>query len=118
MSKVFGYPQFDENGEKILTTYTNEYSAMMMDIRYYRLARGQTRQFSREGEETAILLLKGEVTFGWKGQTAGANRKDVFTEGPWALHVCSGTQVTVTAQAPSEILVQCTKNEKEFPSKR
>ncbi len=117
MSKVFGYPQFDENGEKILTTYTNEYSAMMMDIRVYRLACGQTRQFSREGEETAILLLKGEVTFGWEGQTAGASRKDVFTEGPWALHVCSGTQVTVTAQAPSEILVQCTKNEKEFPAK-
>lgn len=117
MSKVFGYPQFDQNGEKILTTYTNEYSAMMMDIRVYRLTSGQTRRFSRQGEETAILLLKGEVTFGWEDQTARASRKDVFTEGPWALHVASGTQVTVTAQAPSEILVQCTHNEKSFPSK-
>ncbi len=33
VSKVFGYPKFDENGEMILTTYDNEYKAMMMDIR-------------------------------------------------------------------------------------
>ena len=25
MSKVFGYPEYDEKGEKILTTYDNEY---------------------------------------------------------------------------------------------
>ena len=25
MSKVFGYPEFDANGEQILTTYDNEY---------------------------------------------------------------------------------------------
>ena len=36
MSKVFGYPEYDEKGEKILTTYDNEYKAMMMDIRVYR----------------------------------------------------------------------------------
>ena len=29
MSKVFGYPEYDEKGEKILTTYDNEYKAMM-----------------------------------------------------------------------------------------
>ena len=27
MSKVFGYPEYDEKGEKILTTYDNEYKA-------------------------------------------------------------------------------------------
>ena len=37
MSKVFGYPEYDEKGEKILTTYDNEYKAMMMDIRVYRM---------------------------------------------------------------------------------
>ena len=25
MANVFGWPDFDENGEKILTTYENEY---------------------------------------------------------------------------------------------
>ncbi|MBM6691408.1 5-deoxy-glucuronate isomerase, partial [Fusobacterium mortiferum] len=42
---------------------------------------------------------------------------DVFTEGPWCVHVCSGTKVTVKADSDAEILVQCTKNEKQFPAK-
>ena len=50
MSKVFGYPEYDEKGEKILTTYDNEYKAMMMDIRVYRMKAGETRTFLREGE--------------------------------------------------------------------
>ena len=45
MGKVFGYPEFDENGERILTTYDNDYKAMMMDIRVYRLKAGQKRSF-------------------------------------------------------------------------
>ena len=117
MSKVFGYPAFDEQGEKILTTYDNEYSAMMMDIRVYRMAAGETRSFLREGEETALLLLSGSVTYAWGEERTIVSRRDVFTEGPWCLHVCTGTPVTVTAAQDSEILVQCTHNEKEFDAK-
>ena len=32
MGKVFGYPEFDANGEKVLTTYDNEYKEMLMDL--------------------------------------------------------------------------------------
>ena len=49
MSKVFGYPEYDEKGEKILTTYDNEYKAMMMDIRVYRM-----KQFSSSPEISPI----------------------------------------------------------------
>ena len=42
MGKVYGYPEFDENGEQILTTYENEYKDMMMDIRVYRMKAGET----------------------------------------------------------------------------
>ena len=115
--KVFGYPVFDENGEKILTTYDNEYSDMLMDIRVYRMQAGQSREFCRKGEETAVLLKSGENTFEWEGQTATVSRKDVFTEGPYALHVSTGVPVKVTALKQSEILVQCTKNDKEFASR-
>ena len=66
MSKVFGYPKFDENGEMILTTYDNEYKAMMMDIRVYSMKAGQIRTFKRDKEETAVLLLSGKVTYTWK----------------------------------------------------
>ena len=117
MGKVFGYPEFDKNGEKILTTYDNDYKDMMMDIRVYRMKKEETRIFCFEGEETAVLLLEGKVTFAWEDQTAEVSRQSVFTEGPWCVHVCTGTQVSVTADTETEILVQRTKNGKEFPGK-
>ncbi|MFQ6806697.1 MAG: 5-deoxy-glucuronate isomerase [Lachnospiraceae bacterium] len=117
MGKVFGYPKFDENGEKILTTYDNEYSAMMMDIRVYRMKAGETRSFRKEGEETAVLLLAGKIVFRFDGQEKEVSRKDVFTEGPWAVHVCTGQEVSVEAVTEAEILVQSTKNEKDFAAK-
>ncbi|MCD8301260.1 MAG: 5-deoxy-glucuronate isomerase [Clostridiales bacterium] len=117
MGKVFGYPKFDETGEKILTTYDNEYSAMNMDIRVYRMKAGESRSFLRSGEETAVLLLSGSVTYGWEDESQTVSRKDVFTEGPWCLHVSGGVEISVKAEADSEILVQCTRNEKSFDSK-
>ena len=117
MGKVFGYPEFDKNGEKILTTYDNDYKDMMMDIRVYRMKKEETRIFCFEGEETAVLLLEGKVTFAWEDQTAEVSRQSVFTEGPWCVHVCTGTQVSVTADTETEILVQRTKNVKKFPGK-
>lgn len=115
--KVFGYPEFDNSGEQILTTYENEYSAMQMDIRVYRMKAGTERTFQRDGEEIAVLLLSGRVTYIWEDSKETVSRESVFTEGPFALHVSGGIKVTVKAEAESEILVQCTKNEKAFPSK-
>ena len=83
MSKVFGYPKFDEYGEMILTTYDNDYKAMMMDIRVYNMKAGYSRTFKRDGEEIAVLLLSGKVTYAWEDEKATVSRKDVFTEGPW-----------------------------------
>ena len=115
--KVFGYPEFNEQGEQILTTYDNEYRDMLMDVRVYRMKTGESRSFAYEGEETAVLLLSGDITFAWEGEEKTVTRKDVFTEGPWAVHVSSGIEVKVTANADSEILVQRTKNDAAFASK-
>lgn len=117
MGKVFGYPQFDENGEMILTTYDNDYQEMMMDIRVYRMNAGEIRSFCREGEETAVLLLSGKITYVWEGQKETASRKNVFTEGPWCIHVCTGVEVQIIAEEEAEILVQCTHNDKKFESR-
>ena len=114
MGKVFGYPEFDARGEKILTTYDNDYKDMLMDIRVYRMKAGEKRIFCREGEETAVLLLAGLGGFSGGGVAARVSRKDVFTEGPWCLHVCTGTEVRVEAGSEMEILVQRTRNDKEF----
>ncbi len=117
MKKVFGYPVYDENGEKILTTYDNEYSDMLMDIRVYRMKPGTVREFCREGEEVAVLLLSGKITLAWEDQSATVSRRSVFTEGPYALHVSTGTKICVTAVEESEILVQCTHNDRTFASR-
>ena len=55
MGKVFGYPEFDANGEKILTTYTNEYQEMLMDIRVYQMKAGDKKEFEKAEEETAVV---------------------------------------------------------------
>lgn len=90
MKNVFGYPEFDAEGEEILCTYDNAYSDMLMDIRVYRMEPGRKRGFCRRGEETAVLLLSGTVTFGWEGRTETVSRRDVFTDGPYALHAAPG----------------------------
>lgn len=115
--KVFGYPTFDAQGEQILSTYDNEYRDMMMDVRVYRMKAGEKRSFSFDGEEIAVLLLSGKLTYAWEGNKETVSRKDVFTEGPWALHTSTGVAIEVTAEADSEILVQRTKNTKTFASK-
>lgn len=117
MGKVFGYPKFSEQGEQVLTTYNNEYRDMLMDIRVYRMTAGQKREFQKNGEEMAILLLSGNITYEWEGKSQTATRKDVFTELPWCLHVCTGTNVTITANKATEILVQCTQNHTIFENK-
>lgn len=116
MKNVFGYPEFDAEGEEILCTYDNAYSDMLMDIRVYRMEPGRKRDFCRRGEETAVLLLSGTVTFGWEGRTETVSRRDVFTDGPYALHACAGEEITVEAQTDAEILVQCTKNDTRSPA--
>ena len=91
---------------------------MMMDIRVYRLKAGQVREFLRAEEEMAVLLLKGSVTLKWEGNTRTVFRKDVFIDGPWCLHVSKDTKVSVTGvHNQTEILVQCTKNDKTFAAR-
>ena len=92
--KVFGYPAFDENGEKRLTSYDGPYRDMLMDIRVFRVKRGEKRVFISPDQETALLLLKGGAAFAWEGNLRSVSRKDVFTEGPWCLHVCAGTEIS------------------------
>lgn len=115
--KVFGYPGFDEKGEKLLTAYDGPYRDMLMDIRVYRMKAGESREFLKPDEETAILLQKGRMTLYWDGNEQTVSRKDVFTEGPWCLHVCKTVKVCVKAHDDTEILVQSTHNANAFDSK-
>ena len=117
MRKVFGYPRYDSNGQMILTTYENDYKDMMMDIRVYKMRSKDKRTFRKDEEETAILLLSGEVTYQWGDSRKTVSRKDVFTDGPWCLHICSGATAGVIAETNANILVQSTKNSTTFSSR-
>lgn len=114
MKKVFGYPDYDENGSKLLTTYSGAYADMLMDVRIFRMKRGEARIFYKEAEESAVLLLKGRVCYHTDRLAAEASRKSVFEDGPWCLHMPCKVMLTVTAEADSEILVQSTHNDRTF----
>ena len=115
--KVFGYPKFNENGEEILTTYDGPYRDMLMDIRVYKMKPGDVKTFSREGEEIATLLIYGDITYEFDGKSQNATRTSCFEQGPWASHMCAGSGIKITANELSEILVQCTHNDKKFDTK-
>lgn len=116
--KVFGYPEFNHKGEMVITTYEGAYRDMMMDIRVYQMKAGDKHNFHHNGEEMAILLQNGKVTFKWDGEERVCQRTDVFTVGPYALHVPSDVAVTVECHEDNtEILVQRTHNKNIFESK-
>ena len=114
MSKPFAYPEFDENGVKVLSRAGDAVNDMMMNITVYRMKAGEERAFLREKEEMAVLLVTGDVTFSWNGQTKTGHRDIFIEEGPYCLHTPKGVAVTVRANFDSEVLVQTTENLRNF----
>ena len=114
MSKPFAYPEFDENGVKVLSRAGDAVNDMMMNITVYRMKAGEERAFLREKEEMAVLLVTGDVTFSWNGQKKTGHRDSFIEEGPYCLHTPKGVAVTVRANFDSEVLVQTTENLRNF----
>ena len=114
---MFGYPAFDQEGKKVITTTDGLYKDALMNLSAYRMRPGESRSFRFEAEEMAILLIEGAAEFSWEGRSESAVRGDFFDNGCWCLHVCKGVAVTITANAESEILVQTTENDKSFAAK-
>ena len=113
MSKPFNYPEF-ENGVKVLSRAGDAVNDMMMDITIYQMKAGESRTFLLTDQELAVLLVLGDVTFLWEDQQRTGHRESFIQEGPHCLHVPKGIQVTVRANADSEVLVQSTANDRIF----
>ncbi len=111
---MFYYPEFDENGLKILSTKNSD---MLMDIAVYNMKKGETITFLKDADEIAVMLVLGDVTFSFEGKTENAKRNSLFTEGPSTLHASKGVEIKVTANTDSEILAQSTENDRDFPTK-
>ncbi len=117
MQKQFGYPQYNQDDEKILTTYKGEYSDMLMDIKLKKLSEGEEIVICKNEEETAVLLQNGNVDFTFNDKMHNATREDVFSQGPYCVHVCKNTKLTIKALKKSQILIQSTHNDNEFDAK-
>ena len=116
MSREFAYPAYDAQGVKCLSKAGELPNDMMMDIAAYRLQAGEALKVSRENAETAILLIKGRITYHWEGKERVVQRDSFIEDSPYCLHVARNVEVVVTALETSEILVQSTENHRDFPS--
>jgi len=72
------------------------------------LAPGSSESLAFDGEEAAIVLLDGAVTFEAAGQRYGAERENPFVKRASALYLPPGTKATVQADQQSELLVATT----------
>ena len=59
MNNIFGYPEFDQDGMKILTRTEGPYADMLMNVTVYRMEKGKSISFSLMNEEMALLLIHG-----------------------------------------------------------
>lgn len=111
---MYENPGFDENGVKILCEEDGKNRAMRMDVWVKRLAAGEALHLYVPEKETAVLLLAGEVDFGFDGRLERALRRSVFLDPPYCLHCCKGREIVATALKESRLLVQQTTNPGEF----
>ncbi len=101
-------------GYNLLTDQNGLHREMLMDIGVQVFAPGEHIDFNDAVNETAFLLLDGQITFAWNGQEEKAERYSLFNEKPACLHVPAGTAVTITAGSAAEVLIQKTLNPAQF----
>ncbi len=105
---------FDANGEKLLCEMGGKNKEMNMTIKVKRLAKGGTYSILAPEDETAILILQGEMLVYWQDKSGKMVRESPFEKKPYCLHVCRNTEIKVEALADSEFIIQQTDNEREF----
>ena len=113
----FGYPAFDENGVMRLC---DDKSDMLMNISVHRFGAGGWQwDLESPDKEMAIVLIEGRCQFEIHSETYGGcwtvERKSCIDDPAYCLHVCRGTSVLIIVYDEAELLVQSTKNDREFP---
>ncbi|MFA6866491.1 MAG: 5-deoxy-glucuronate isomerase [Clostridia bacterium] len=114
---MFSYPEFDKNGEKILTEMNGINSNMLMDISVFKLLKDEKKMFNIPNKELVILLTEGKIRLVSGDIDYVADRKNIFDDLPTCLHVCKNTEVTIFALEDSEFIYQSTTNDRIFDTK-
>ena len=81
MNREFGYPAYGPDSVQILTTVGGPYGDALMDTSVCHLEAGQEKSFFFPNDECAFLLIEGEVTFAWNGQTVSGKRGSCCDDG-------------------------------------
>lgn len=89
---------------------------MLMDVDVFQLKKGEKLTWVDSVQETAVLLICGEVTFSWENESVKVQRENCFDFAPYALHVCSNVNIQIEVLEDSEILRQKTPNDQSFAS--
>ena len=87
---------------------------MLMDVNVYLLAKNEELIIEDNNKESAVLLITGEAFFEFEGQKYKVQRKDVFEEKPYCVHISRGKTIKILAQKDTEILIQQKENHTEF----
>lgn len=114
---MFYYPEFDKDGQKILTEIDGINSNMLMDISVFKMKEGDVREFVYPDKEVAVLLTEGKIKITAEGVNYTADRKSVFDDLPTVIHCPKGKKTVIEAFAESEIIRLAALNDKDFPVK-
>ncbi len=111
---MFANYLYNKNNEKILCRMDGLNAQMLMDITVCRLLPGEKLIINDRRNETAILILSGQLQLCYSGKTTEIFRGSVFTDLPYCLHFCMNEIVEIEALEESEFIIQQTNNENIF----
>ncbi|MBE6835413.1 MAG: 5-deoxy-glucuronate isomerase [Ruminococcaceae bacterium] len=111
---MYERPSFNENNEKILCLRNGKNADMLMDIRVKILKAGEKLTLCDKEQETAVLLMQGEVEFVFDGKTETASRRSPFLDKATAIHFSKGLTVEIKAASDSRLVIEQTDNENDF----
>ena len=111
---MYEKPKFNKNNEKILCEMGGKNADMLMDIKVKILREGESLTICESENETAILLMAGDVDFTFDGKTENAIRRSPFLDKATAIHFAKNNIVTIKANKESRLVIEQTDNDNEF----
>ena len=105
------------NGYNSITEINKKHIDMLMDFGVLMLNNGKSYKISEKEKEVAVLLVTGDIELTWNGKAVHISRDSFLNERPWCLHVPKMTEIKISAEKKSEIIIQKTNNDKHFESK-
>ena len=94
----------------------NKGEGSWMDVGLLVLEAGDTYTFSESEKEVSWILLKGQATVDFAGQSVKMDRPNPFDYNPFCILLCAGDSCTLTAHAHSEFYVQKSFNDRKYPA--